>query len=79
MSINVCNTLPSIITQPLAHYKRSEKVYKFQFIVLLKTEFVAPSGRQRPQAAIPSPGGKVAERSVVGRGIREITLDTVQR
>jgi len=34
MSINVCNTLPSIITQPLAHYKRSEKVYKFQFIVL---------------------------------------------
>ena len=32
MSINGCITLLFIITQPLAHYKRSEKVYKFQFI-----------------------------------------------
>ena len=30
------------------------------------------------EAAIPSPGGKVAERSEVGRGIREISLDVVQ-
>ena len=30
------------------------------------------------EAAIPSPGGKVAERSEVGRGIREITLDVVK-
>ena len=30
------------------------------------------------EADIPSPGGKVAERSEAGRGIREITLDVVQ-
>ena len=33
MSINGCITLLFIITQPFAHYKRNEKVYKFQFVV----------------------------------------------
>ena len=72
-SVGLFHTPPIIIICIIANSTENYNSYlgkiKFSFIALLKMDMVVPT-QGSGEAALPSPGEKVAERSEVGCGIR---------